>query len=82
MLHPQNYLFTDWIVDESKYNVEVSAVAFFKLEDETYVFFQERTLSVASLAQEYIDKTDVYNTFDPNVQGSLKALAATPASVA
>ena len=68
--------------DESKYNVEVSAVAFFKLEDGTYVFFQERTLSVASLAQEYIDKTDVYNTFDPNVQGSLKALASTTGSVA
>ena len=68
--------------DKSKYNVEVSAVAFFELEDGTYVFFQERTLSVASLAQEYIDKTDVYNTFNPNVQRSLKALAATPASVA
>ncbi|MGM9880879.1 MAG: hypothetical protein ACI318_06445 [Bacilli bacterium] len=68
--------------DESKYNVEVSAVAFFKLGDGTYVFFQERTLSVASLAQAYINNIDVYNTFDSNVRGSLKALVFTPASVA
>lgn len=68
--------------DKSKYNVEVSAVAFFKLEDGTYVFFKERTLSVATLAQAYIENTEVYNTFDSNVQGSLKALAATSASVA
>ena len=68
--------------DNTKYNVEVSAVAFFELGDGTYVFFQERTLSVASLAQLYIEKTDVYNKYDSDVQGSLKALAATPASVA
>ena len=68
--------------DKSKYNVEVSAVAFFKLGDGTYVFFQERTLSVASLAKEYIANTGVYDTFDSNVKGSLKALAATSASVA
>ena len=67
--------------DKTKYNIEVSAVAFFKLEDGTYVFFQERTLSVASLAQLYLDNTNVYFTFNYNVQGSLKALAATPASV-
>ena len=68
--------------DNTKYNVGLSAVAFFELGDGTYVFFQERTLSVASLAQLYIEKTDVYNKYDSDVQGSLKALAATPASVA
>lgn len=60
--------------DESKYNVEVSAVAFFKLGDGSYVFLQERSCSVASLAQEYV-KSEGFNGYNELIQKSLNALA-------
>lgn len=55
------------------FNTEISAVAYFLLKDGSYVFLQERSCSVASLAQEYVN-SDSFNGFSTEIQASLKAL--------
>ena len=63
-------------IPDTKFTEDITSVAYFLLDDGTYVFLQERTCSVKSLAQAYVDNKEVYNNFDSNIQGSLKALAA------
>ena len=50
-----------------QYNTVISAVAYFLLADDTYVFLQERSCSVASLAQEYT-KSDGFSRYSEIIQ--------------
>ena len=57
-----------------QYNTVISAVAFFELKDGSYVFLQERSCSVASLAQEYIE-SDGFIGYNELIKKSLNTLA-------
>ena len=59
--------------DPAYFNTEISAVAYFLLKDGSYVFLQERSCSVSSLAQEYVN-SDSFKGFSTVIQDSLKAL--------
>lgn len=59
-----------------QYNTVITAVAYFLLADDTYVFLQERSCSVASLAQEYIE-SDGFSGYNELIKKSLNALAGT-----
>ena len=61
-------------INPVQYNTVISAVAYFLLADDTYVFLQERSCSVASLAQEYT-KSDGFSRYSEIIQKSLNTLA-------
>ena len=60
--------------NSTQYNTVITAVAFFALKDGSYVFLQERSCSVASLAQEYIE-SDGFNGYNELIKKSLNTLA-------
>lgn len=59
----------------AKYTDVVDAVAYLMV-DGAYLVLQEKSCSVASLADEYIDNTSFFNTLSVNVQRSLSFLGA------
>lgn len=61
-------------INPVQYNTVISAVAYFLLADDTYVFLQERTCSVASLAQEYVNSVE-FSKYNELIQKSLNTLA-------
>ncbi|MGM9880881.1 MAG: hypothetical protein ACI318_06455 [Bacilli bacterium] len=60
--------------NSTQYNTVITAVAFFALKDGSYVFLQERSCSVASLAQEYIE-SDGFSGYNELIKKSLNTLA-------
>lgn len=61
-------------INPVQYNTVISAVAYFLLADDTYVFLQERTCSVSSLAQEYVNSVE-FSKYNELIQKSLNTLA-------
>ncbi|MDD6250554.1 MAG: hypothetical protein PUA88_05960 [Bacillales bacterium] len=61
-------------INPVQYNTVITAVAFFALKDGSYVFLQERSCSVASLAQEYIE-SDGFSGYNELIKKSLNTLA-------
>lgn len=61
-------------INPVQYNTVISTVAFFALKDGSYVFLQERSCSVASLAQEYIE-SDGFSGYNELIKKSLNTLA-------
>lgn len=60
--------------NSTQYNTVITAVAFFALKDGSYVFLQERSCSVASLAQEYV-KSAGFSGYNELIKKSLNTLA-------
>ncbi len=61
------YLFNAYLdVTEANYAKTVYSVAFIKLDNGEIIYLQERSASVASLAQEYLDDTSISKTDEIN----------------